>query len=148
MREILVLLKPDIVAHKFLAKVTLAEILAAGVEVRGAKKVRLTDDTARQLYAVHREKFFYQRLLRHVTSGDVIAMKVVGDVRAVIGGSKTWPRDYEAGLTTRQRFALSDVRNVAHASDAEEAPRELSLFEPFPAFTQGLAIFDDRAQIA
>ncbi|VDO45775.1 unnamed protein product [Haemonchus placei] len=78
------------------------------------------------------DKFFYPRLVRHVTSGPVIAMRVRGDVRRILGSSRLYPIP-EIGVRSslRQRFALSDVRNVAHTSDAKDAQQELALFEPF-----------------
>ncbi|KAK6057052.1 nucleoside diphosphate kinase, partial [Cooperia oncophora] len=77
-------------------------------------------------------KFFYPRLVRHVTSGPVIAMRVSGDVRSILGSSRLYPIP-EIGVRSslRQRYALSDVRNVAHTSDADAAQRELAIFEPF-----------------
>ncbi|KAK6009223.1 hypothetical protein OSTOST_25873 [Ostertagia ostertagi] len=60
-------------------------------------------------------------------------MRVSGDVRRILGSSRLYPIP-EIGVRSslRQRYALSDVRNVAHTSDAEAAQRELALFEPLP----------------
>ncbi|KHJ92849.1 nucleoside diphosphate kinase domain protein [Oesophagostomum dentatum] len=78
-------------------------------------------------------KFFFGRLVRHVTSGPIVAMRVNGDVRRLLGSSHLYPLPTDGQFSTiRQRCALSDVRNVAHASDAEAAERELALFEPLP----------------
>lgn len=61
-------------------------------------------------------------------------MRVSGDVRRILGSSRLFPLPEEGQFSTlRQRYALSDVRNVAHASDADAAQRELALFEPFPS---------------
>ncbi|KAK5978762.1 NDK domain-containing protein [Trichostrongylus colubriformis] len=129
----LMILKPDIVAHRPLLQQTLRELLEAGIIIGGAQKLLLTRQKAEELYGVHKGKFFYPRLVRHVTSGPVIAMRVSGDVRRILGSSRLYPIP-EIGVRSslRQRYALSDVRNVAHASDAEAAQRELALFEPLP----------------
>ncbi|WKX92648.1 hypothetical protein Q1695_010575 [Nippostrongylus brasiliensis] len=131
---LLMLLKPEIVAHRPLLQKTVHELLEAGIVIDAAQKLQLTSEKAQQLYEAHRGKFFYERLVRHVTSGPVVAMRVSGDVRRLLGSSRLYPLPENGHFTTlRQRFALSDVRNVAHASDAEAAPRELALFEPLPA---------------
>ncbi|EYC41464.1 hypothetical protein Y032_0568g53 [Ancylostoma ceylanicum] len=129
----LMILKPDIVAHPMLLKATLRELLDAGIAIAGAAKVQLTREKAQQLYETHRDKFFFYRLVRHVTSGPIVAMRVQGDVRRILGSSRLYPLPVDGGFSTiRQRCALSDVRNVAHASDSEAAERELALFEPLP----------------
>lgn len=129
--SILVLLKPDIVGHQMLAKVAFKSLKESGLTIEASKRIRMTESLARQLYAQHEGKFFYNRLVRHLSSGEVIALKVCGNARACIGSSKTWPREETHRLSLRQRLALSDVRNVAHASDAEDANRELQLFDEF-----------------
>ena len=105
------------------------EIISTGVVIAGALRTHISPEKAAQLYGVHKEKFFYNRLVRHICSGPVIALRVNGEVRSVIGSSKLWPLG--ANQTLRQRMALSDVRNVAHNSDLETATAELALFEPF-----------------
>lgn len=68
------------------------------------------------------------------SSGPIVAMRVQGDVRRILGSSRLYPLPTEGEFSTiRQRCALSDVRNVAHASDSEAAERELALFEPLPS---------------
>uniref|UniRef100_A0A1I7X2N5 Nucleoside diphosphate kinase n=1 Tax=Heterorhabditis bacteriophora TaxID=37862 RepID=A0A1I7X2N5_HETBA len=131
---------------------TLRELLDAGIVIDGMKRLRLTTEKAQELYKMHQGlsaikygrdntnkrylmvfylgKFFYGRLVRHISSGPVIAMRVRGNVRAVLGSSRLWPLS-EGAVSLRQRFALSDVRNVAHASDAEAAPYELASFRTF-----------------
>ncbi|XGW20102.1 hypothetical protein V3C99_003714 [Haemonchus contortus] len=128
----LVLLKPDIVAHRPLLQQAIRELLDAGIVIDGARKLHLSKEKAQELYGAHKDKFFYPRLVRHVTSGPVIAMRVHGDVRRILGSSRLYPIP-EIGVRSslRQRFALSDVRNVAHTSDAKDAQQELALFEPF-----------------
>ncbi|ETN85559.1 hypothetical protein NECAME_01450 [Necator americanus] len=58
-------------------------------------------------------------------------MRVNGDVRRILGSSRLYPLPIEGEFSTiRQRCSLSDVRNVAHASDSEATEKELALFEP------------------
>ncbi|KAK6729562.1 hypothetical protein RB195_006545 [Necator americanus] len=127
----LMILKPDIVAHPVLLRATLRELLDAGIVIGGARKVQLTREKAKKLYEAHRDKFFFYRLVRHVTSGPIVAMRVNGDVRRILGSSRLYPLPIEGEFSTiRQRCSLSDVRNVAHASDSEATEKELALFEP------------------
>ncbi|PIC53047.1 hypothetical protein B9Z55_002906 [Caenorhabditis nigoni] len=91
--------------------------------------MRITNSLAKSLYKQHEGKFFYDRIVRHISSGDVIAMRVNGNARKCIGSSRLWPRIYDPShQPIRQKFALSDVRNVAHASDEDAAMEELELF--------------------
>uniref|UniRef100_A0A8R1J2I9 nucleoside-diphosphate kinase n=2 Tax=Caenorhabditis japonica TaxID=281687 RepID=A0A8R1J2I9_CAEJA len=93
------------------------------------QRMRIDRNLAKQLYQQHKGKFFYDRLVRHITSGDVIAMRVSGtSPRNSIGSSRLWPRLEPDHQPIRQKFALSDVRNVAHASDEDVANYELTLF--------------------
>ena len=90
--------------------------------------MRIDGTLAKSLYKQHEGKFFYDRLVRHISSGDVIAMRVNGNARKCIGSSRLWPRMEPPVQPIRQKFALSDVRNVAHASDEDVAQKELELF--------------------
>ncbi|CAO4362536.1 unnamed protein product [Caenorhabditis nigoni] len=127
--KFLVVLKPEIVAHRVLAQVALSELRKNGIEIEEMRQMRITNSLAKGLYKQHEGKFFYDRLVRHISSGDVIAMRVNGNARKCIGSSRLWPRiDDPSDQPIRQKFALSDVRNVAHASDEDAAMEELELF--------------------
>ncbi|EGT37728.1 hypothetical protein CAEBREN_13944 [Caenorhabditis brenneri] len=127
-RKLLVVLKPEIVAHRVLAQVALTELQKNGVEIEEMRKMRINEAMARQLYSQHEGKFFYNRLVRHISSGEVIAMRVNGNARKCIGTSRLWPRKELTEQPIRHRLALSDTRNVAHASDEDVAEKELELF--------------------
>ncbi|ULU13335.1 hypothetical protein L5515_002148 [Caenorhabditis briggsae] len=126
--KFLVVLKPEIVAHRVLAQVALSELRKNGIEIEEMRQLRITNSLAKSLYKQHEGKFFYDRLVRHISSGDVIAMRVNGNARKCIGSSRLWPRIDPSDQPIRQKFALSDVRNVAHASDEDAAMEELELF--------------------
>ncbi|CAI2296924.1 unnamed protein product [Caenorhabditis sp. 36 PRJEB53466] len=129
--KFLVVIKPEIVAHRVLAQVALWELRKSGVEIEQMRQMRIDGPLARRLYHQHKGKFFYDRLVRHISSGDVIAMRVSGNARQCIGSSRLWPRVVNQWdrQPMRQQLALSDVRNVAHASDADAAAQELKMFE-------------------
>ncbi|CAJ0573342.1 unnamed protein product, partial [Mesorhabditis spiculigera] len=126
----LVLLKPDVVSHPILMKEVVQRLLSAGLQITGFRNCRLDRAQAEQLYRQHQGRFYYGRLVRHITSGPVLALRVSGDARAVLGSSKLFPLSEEKEPTLRQQFAISDVRNVAHNSDREMAEAELELMAP------------------
>uniref|UniRef100_A0A914ECV0 Nucleoside diphosphate kinase n=1 Tax=Acrobeloides nanus TaxID=290746 RepID=A0A914ECV0_9BILA len=118
----------------------LKSISNSGLEVIKCQEVRLNRQQAEQLYAIHMGKFFYERLIRHVTSGPIIAMILSsknGDAikcwRNLLGPSKIFKgllHSEDPNYTLREKFALSDARNVAHGSDSEiEFQREVRVFE-------------------
>jgi nucleoside-diphosphate kinase len=86
---------------------------------------------AGEFYAVHRERPFYDDLVRFMTSGACIPMvleaeSAVTRLREVIGA--TDPAEAEEG-TVRSLFAENKERNAIHASDSEEnALREIGFF--------------------
>jgi nucleoside-diphosphate kinase len=82
----------------------------------------VTDEKASKLYAIHKEKQFYQDLVRFITSGPIVAMVIEGDeavkvVRQMIGATDA--KDAEAG-TIRGDIALSREKNAIHSSDSVE----------------------------
>lgn len=117
----LAIIKPDAVAAGK-AGAILAHLEAAGFELVALKMVRLTEAQARAFYAVHRERPFYDSLVRFMTSGPVIPMvlcreNAIARLREVMGA--TDPAKAEAG-TLRQLYATDIERNAIHGSDAPE----------------------------
>ena len=94
-------------------------------------KVHLTEDAAREFYAVHKDKPFYNELVEFVCSGPSIIMglakeNAVADWRKLMG--VTDPAKAEAG-TIRKLFGTSIDKNAVHGSDSlENAEMELSMF--------------------
>lgn len=128
------MIKPDAVGSGKAGKV-FAHLEEAGFKVRAVRMVRLSDAQARAFYAVHRERPFYEALVKFMTSGPAIPMVLeaedaVSRLRTVIGA--TDPAEADEG-TVRRLFAESKERNAIHASDSDEnAAREIGFF-----FTEG-----------
>ena len=126
----LAILKPDCVRRKLAGKV-LDRIIEAGFEVVGMKMVRLTVPQAKEFYAVHRERPFYNDLVAFMTSGKCVALALekenaVEDFRKLIGA--TDPAEAEPG-TIRREFAESKQENIVHGSDSpENAAKEIGFF--------------------
>lgn len=136
-----VLVKPDGVQRGLVGEV-IRRFEARGLKLVGLKMVRVTQDLAATYYAEHKDKAFYDGLLRYVTSGPAVAMVVEGEgavavVRKMMGA--TDPAEAEPG-TIRADHALTIARNVLHGSDSpESAEREIGLFfspEELHAYTR------------
>jgi nucleoside-diphosphate kinase len=130
----LAIVKPDAVAAGK-AGAIVAHIERAGLVLRAARMVRLTQAQAETFYAVHRERPFYASLVRFMTSGPCVPLalehaQAVTHFRTVIGA--TDPAEAAEG-TIRRLYAESKERNAVHGSDSpENARREIAFF-----FTEG-----------
>jgi nucleoside-diphosphate kinase len=126
----LALIKPDAVSQGLIGEV-IRRLEAADFKIAALKVVHLSEEEAGAFYAVHREKAFYDDLVRFMTEGPIVAIalsrdRAVAHLRSVIGA--TDPAEAEKG-TIRRDLAESKQRNVIHASDSpESATRELAFF--------------------
>ncbi|CAI5437491.1 unnamed protein product [Caenorhabditis angaria] len=88
MKKLLVIIKPEIVAHQILKKAAINELKQKGIEIEEMRMMRIGRNLAEKLYQQHKDKFFYNRLVRHITSGEVLALRVIGNPRDCIGSSR------------------------------------------------------------
>lgn len=128
----LVLVKPDGM-KRGLAGEVIARLERRGLELRGARLLKVSKAMAREHYAEHRGKLFFGGLVDFITSGPVLALAVSGEsaisvVRDMMGATN--PLDSPIG-TIRGDFALELQENIVHGSDSRaSARRELALFFP------------------
>lgn len=126
----LVLLKPDAL-QRGLAGEILGRLERKGLTIVAARLLRVTPELAGRHYAEHRGKAFYEGLVRHITSGPLLALAVEGRsaiavVRLLTGATN--PQTAAPG-TVRGDLAIALTPNLIHASDsAGAAERELALF--------------------
>jgi len=124
------MLKPDAVKRKLIGRI-IQRFEDKGLEIVEMKMLTLSKEMAEEFYKMHKGREFYERLIKFMTSGRIVAMVVEGEnaisiVRKMIG--KTNPVEAEPG-TIRGDFALSTPNNIIHASDSKEsAEREIKLF--------------------
>lgn len=124
------IIKPD-ATGKGLAGKIIDHILQAGFRIKAMKMVYMDERTAGGFYAVHRERPFFQDLVKFMTSGPCIPMVLekddaVADFRKLIGATN--PAQAEEG-TIRKLYAESIERNAIHGSDSDEnALREAHYF--------------------
>lgn len=130
MDHTLAIIKPDAVAAARAGRI-LAHLEHEAFTIRGIRFAYLTVNQAREFYAVHRDRPFYDSLVRFMTSGPIIPVALrradaVATLRQVIGA--TDPADAAPG-TIRALYAESKERNAIHASDSPaNAARELAFF--------------------
>lgn len=130
--ETLLVLKPDAVVRRFVSVESLKMLTSKGFTVTAFKEMLVSTDLAKKHYAVHEGKPFYDWLIRFITSGPVIAMRVqdedvIQEIRTILGS--TFAHKAEPG-TLRGKYGIYGGVNVAHASDSEKtSAEELGLWE-------------------
>jgi len=126
----LTILKPDSVAAGK-AGAILAHLEREGFRLQGVKKIRLGAEQARAFYAVHRERPFFEGLVRFMTEGPVIVAALergdaVPHLRRTMGATDSKKAD--AG-TIRNLYGTDIERNAIHGSDSpENAAKEIAFF--------------------
>ena len=126
----LVLIKPDAVARGLVGEV-ISRIEHKGLHIVAMELRTLDASTAKQHYAEHEGKAFFDSLVSFITSGPLVALLVegehaIGAMRAIMG--PTDPVKAPPG-TIRGDFGLEIEENLVHGSDSpESAAREVALF--------------------
>ncbi len=126
----LAILKPDCVKKNLIGKV-ITQIQSAGFKVSALKMVKLTDDSAKGFYEIHKERPFFNDLIAYMTSGPCVPIALekenaVEDFRKLIGA--TDPTKAAEG-TIRKLYADSIQENIVHGSDSDEnAAKEILHF--------------------
>jgi nucleoside-diphosphate kinase len=124
------IVKPDAVAANRIGAVV-AKLEEGGLRVVAQKMVRLSVEQARAFYAVHRERPFYNDLVKFMTEGPVVVQVLEGDNavarnREIMGA--TDPAKAAEG-TIRKLYATNIERNAVHGSDsADNARIEVGFF--------------------
>ena len=126
----LILIKPDAVSRGLIGTIA-ARIEGRGYIISAMKLMQLDGTRAREHYAEHDGKGFFQDLVAFITSGPLVAMAVEGEraiegCRQLIGA--TDPLKAAPG-SIRADFAQTIGRNLVHGSDGPaSAQRELGIF--------------------
>ena len=130
MEKTLVLIKPDGVRRNLIGEI-ISRYEKKGLRVSAIKSVFPTLEMAVEHYKEHVGKDFFERLIRFLTSGMVIAIILEGQnavkcARIVNGATK-----YIDALpgSIRGDFAFDETENLVHASDSlESAKREIAIW--------------------
>ena len=126
------IIKPDAVAKNVIGQIY-ARFEAAGLKVIAARMVWLSEKEAGGFYAVHKERPFFNDLVKFMTSGPVMIQVLEGESaiaknRELMGA--TDPKKAEKG-TIRADFAESIDANAVHGSDGPDTAKvEVAYFFP------------------
>jgi nucleoside-diphosphate kinase len=124
------IVKPDAVSKNAVGGV-IDMVEKTGLKLVGLRQVHLSDAQARAFYAVHKERPFFEGLVRFMTSGPCVVMAIEGEsavarYREVMGPTDS--RKAPAG-TIRNCFGTDIERNAVHGSDGPDtAKAELAFF--------------------
>ena len=130
METTLIILKPDAVQRGLMGRI-ISRFEDKGLQIVGAKLMRISQELAATHYKDHQGKPFYPGLVGFMTSSPVLVLAVrgngaIGICRGMMGatfGSKA------AAGTIRGDFGVSNSFNLIHGSDSPDAAaRELGLF--------------------
>ncbi len=130
MERSLVLVKPDGVQRGLIGEV-ISRLEKRGLRLAAAKFLQVSPELAKQHYAVHAGKPFFDGLIAFITSSPVIAMVWTGPdaiiaIRQTMG--KTRGTDADPG-TIRADYGIQNQKNLTHASDSvENAEAEIALW--------------------
>lgn len=100
-------------------------------KIKAMKMLQLTQDEAKAFYAVHKDRSFYDDLVKFMTSGPIVAVMLekenaVEDFRNLIG--PTNPEEAPQG-TIRYECGYDIQQNAVHGSDSDaNAEREVNFF--------------------
>ena len=130
MERTLIVMKPDAVSRQLVGRIV-ARFEAKGLKIVAMKMLRVSEDLARRMYAVHQGKDFCEPLVKFIQSAPVVAMVLEGNgaiavCRAMMG--PTFGPDAPAG-TIRGDLGMSRRYNLIHGSDSPQAAGyEIPLF--------------------
>ncbi len=125
-----VMVKPDAVKRRLIGEI-ISRLEKVGLRIVAMRMLQLTKAMAEEHYAIHKDKPFFDGLVKFITSGPVVSMVVEGKdavtrVRKLAGATK--PMEAEVG-TMRGDLAMEIGRNVVHAADSpENAKIEYSIY--------------------
>lgn len=124
------IIKPDAVKKRVIGKI-ITRIEDEGFQIQGLRLLHLTPDEARNFYAVHRGKSFFEDLSLFMSSGPVVVLMLERDEaiarwREIMGA--TDPAKADPG-TLRHTFGFNIERNAVHGSDSPDtAEWEINFF--------------------
>lgn len=130
MERTFLMVKPDGVERGLIGQV-ISRIENRGFHMVAIKMLRINEELAREHYAEHVDKPFFNEMLSFITSGPVVAMvweghNAIKSIRELMGA--TDPARAKPG-TIRGDLGGSISQNVVHGSDSPTAAdREIRLY--------------------
>lgn len=130
MERTLIIIKPDGVERLLIGPI-ITRFEQRGLKFAAMKMMQVSDKLARDHYAVHEGKPFFEPLIEYITSSPVVVMVLEGPdaiqiARNTIGATK--PGEASPG-SIRGDLGLMVGRNLVHGSDSpENAAAEIALW--------------------
>ena len=124
------IIKPDATKRNITGEINKV-IESNGLRIIAQKRIRLTEEQAKEFYSIHNDKPFFNDLIEYMTSDPVVVQVLTGEnsvvkYRSVMGATN--PENAEKG-TIRNLFALNVQENSVHGSDSNEnAEIEINFF--------------------
>ena len=130
MEQTLSIIKPDAVKKGVIGKI-IDRFESNGLRIAAMKKLQLGRCDAKEFYAIHKERPFFNDLVDFMLSVPVVVMVLEGE-NAVLKNrdlmGATNPKEAKPG-TIRADFADSIDANAVHGSDSlENAKNEIAFF--------------------
>lgn len=115
------IIKPDATRRNLTGAIN-SKIESSGLRIIAQKRIQMSDAQAKEFYAVHAERPFYNDLVSFMTSGPVVVQVLEGEnavlaYREVMGATN--PSEAADG-TIRKEFAENIEANSVHGSDSDE----------------------------
>jgi len=129
MEQTLALIKPDAVERNLIGKI-LAMIESDNFRIKHMKLTKMSEPLAETFYSIHKGKSFFDKLIKYMTSGNVVALilekeNAVASFRKLVGTTDPNTADDN---TIRKLYALDKSFNSVHGSDSiENAKIEMSI---------------------
>ncbi len=120
--QTLIVIKPDGFRRHLTGRI-LARFEEKGLQIKNLTSFNFTIEKAREFYELHRDKAFFNDLVKFISAGQVVACILEGAnaiavVRLMIGTTKSFEA---APGTIRGDFGLGITDNIIHASDSYES---------------------------
>jgi len=126
----LIIIKPDGLQRRLVGEI-IGRFEKKGLKIAAAKLMQISAELAKKHYAVHKEKDFFDRVVKYISSGPALVMvlegqKVIEITRKMMGA--TFGYNAEAG-TIRGDLGTSQTYNLVHGSDSpQSAEFEIGLY--------------------
>ena len=115
------MIKPDAVENGHIGAI-LKKINSAGFRIIAMKYTKLSLEKAQKFYEIHKEKPFFDELVRFMSRSPIVVAilekdNAVEDFRTLIGSTN--PAEAKKG-TIRNLYATSMGENAVHGSDSDK----------------------------
>jgi len=129
MEKTLFIIKPDAVRRNIIGKI-LFIVEEKKFKITNLRMVTFSEETAKEFYAIHREKPFFKELIKFITSSSSVCCllerkNAVFELRKLVGLTDPLKSPPE---TVRRCYGTNIQMNAVHASDTvENAKREIDI---------------------